>query len=168
MTTVKKAPRKKPYKNMSVSELVAARKELATKMEQIDIILNEAVQAIGNVKNINNVRTNINKQNSYMDPAFAINTSSLEAQVAINTEAPILPMVARNNPDQSSGFSIFNAEAAAQEQAKAEEEYLANNPSVDSTEYFNDELISKEINELKNEIGSQITNHVRDTETTSG
>jgi hypothetical protein len=163
--SIKKTVRKKLYKSMSVSELVTARKELLFKMEEIDSILVKAVEAINGVKPINNKSYSTNS-----DPAFmpAYNTSVQQNQVPISTEAPIMAPVNRTAPDQSSGFSIFDAESFAQQQAKAEEEYLANNPStvVENVDFdFNTEDVAKEIKNLKKGITDSI-NDAEDITTT--
>lgn len=147
--SVKKTVRKKAYKSMSVAELVAARKELLIKMEEIDCILVKAVEAINGVKQINSRNYSTNS-----DPAFmpAYNSSVPQNQVPVSTEAPIMAPVNRTAPDQSSGFSIFDAESFAQQQAKAEEEYLANNPStvVENVDFdFDNSAVKKEIENLK-------------------
>ncbi len=147
--SVKKIVRKKAYKSMSVAELVAARKELLIKMEEIDSILVKAVEAINGVKQINNRNYSTNS-----DPAFmpAYNSSVPQNQVPVSSEAPIMAPVNRTAPDQSSGFSIFDAESFAQQQAKAEEEYLANNPStvVENVDFdFDNSAVKKEIENLK-------------------
>jgi hypothetical protein len=147
--SIKKTVRKKAYKSMSVSELVAARKELLIKMEEIDSILVKAVEAINGVKQISNRNYPTNS-----DPAFmpAYNSLTQQNQVAVSTEAPIMAPVNRTAPDQSSGFSIFDAESFAQQQAKAEEEYLASNPStvVENVDFdFDNFAVKKEIENLK-------------------
>jgi hypothetical protein len=160
MTEIKKAARKKTYKNMSVGELVAARKELSSKIEQIDSILNQAVEAVGTLKLSTN--KTLERTGYKIDPAFepAINSSNyLNAQVAISKEAPIIPPVSRTAADQSSGFSIFDAEAAAREQALAEEQYLKSQGDVTSVEEsfdFDNEEVSKEIESLKENIQSSL------------
>lgn len=155
-----KAARKKAYKSMSVSELVATRKELAFKIEQIDGILNQAVEAVG--------RTTLAKKQTYnttlnSDPAFAPNDYRYSAnQVAVNNQAPQLSPIARNAADQSSGFSIFDAEGAAREESRVELEYLQNN-SIDSVEDsydFNSNEISNEIESLKANIKSTLEKDV--------
>ncbi len=123
MTQNKRTPRKKAYKTMSVSELVACRKELALKIEQIDAVLNEAVEAISATGATRNLKTNYAVR-SNSDPAFAERSTNIN-EVSITREAPTLPPISRTAADQSSGFSIFDAESAAKEQALAEEQYLA-------------------------------------------
>ena len=154
--SIKKTVRKKAYKSMSVSELVAARKELLIKMEEIDSILVKAVEAINGVKQINN-----RNYSTSSDPAFmpAYNSSVPQNQVPVSSEAPIMAPVNRTAPDQSSGFSIFDAESFAQQQAKAEEEYLANNPStvVENVDFdFDNSAVKKEIENLKEGIENSI------------
>jgi hypothetical protein len=162
MTEIKKATRKKTYKNMSVGELVAARKELSTKIEQIDLILNQAVEAVGSLKLSNNKF--INRTSYKTDPAFAPSTTPsdyLNAQVAISKEAPILSPISRTAADQSSGFSIFDAEAAAREQAIMEEEYIKNNTDIVAEDNFdfNSDEVSKEIESLRTNIQSSLENN---------
>jgi hypothetical protein len=163
MTEIKKAPRKKSYKNMSVGELVAARKELSTKIEQIDIILNQAVEAVGSLKLSKG--TNVGRRSYASDPAFVPSLSApsdyLNAQVAISKEAPILSPISRTAADQSSGFSIFDAEAAAREQTMMEEEYIRNNTDVVTEDNFdfNNEEVSKEIESLRSNIQSSLENN---------
>jgi hypothetical protein len=156
----KKSPRKKAYKFMSVSELVASRKELSAKIEQIDAILNEAVEAVSNIPRMKN--RHITMQNSSIDSAFAPQTYSVN-QVPISKEAPVLDPISRTAADQSSGFSIFDAESAAREQARAETEYIQNHKEItvptDSFD-FNEEDISKEIESLKENIKNTLDNNV--------
>lgn len=159
MEKTKRTTRKKAYKSMSVAELVAARKELAVKMEEIDSILGKAVEAISGIKSLNTSY----KYSSSNDPAFrpAYNNITPSNQVSVSTEAPIMAPIAANAPDQSSGFSIFDAESFAQQQAKAEEEYLANNPStvVENVDFnFDNSKIEKEIESLKKGIEANINN----------
>jgi hypothetical protein len=161
MTEIKKAARKKSYKNMSVGELVAARKELSTKIEQIDVILNQAVEAVGSLKLSNN--KTVNRGAYKTDPAFAPSTTPsdyLNAQVAISKEAPILSPISRTAADQSSGFSIFDAEAAAREQAMMEEAYIKNNTDIVTEDNFdfNSDEVSKEIESLRSNIQSSLEN----------
>lgn len=164
MEKVKKVIKKKSYKTMSVSELVNARKELVLKMEEIDSILVKAVEAIQGVKPLMSPKnTNNSYSSGYSDPAFrpSINTQSLNAQVAVSNEAPIMKPADRLAPDQSSGFSIFNAEEYAQEQLKAEEQYLVENPTsvVENVDFdFNTEDVTKEIENLKKGITDSINN----------
>jgi len=96
---------------MSVTELVKAREELVEKMTQIDEILGQAVQAVGAVQ-----------QSAYkpivgtLPPAFNSNPfreqggRPMAAQVAISQEQPRVTPPAANAPDQSTAFSIFDAE----------------------------------------------------------
>lgn len=160
----KKAPRKKAYKNMSVSELVTCRKELALKIEQIDSVLNEAVEAISSAKITPRLKSGyVKMSNQYNDSAFIEKDYVDNAQVVISKEAPILPPVSRTAADQSSGFSIFDAEAAAREQAKAELDYIQNNTDVSLPEDsfdFNEDLVNSEIESLKSNIKDIFSNNV--------
>lgn len=156
----KKTPRKKAYKSMSVSELVAARKELAFKIDQIDAIIHEGIEAVGNISTIKNRHVTMQKSN--IDSAF-VPHHYLENQVPVSKEAPILNPISRTAVDQSSGFSIFDAESAAREQSKIETEYIQNHKEIevptDSFD-FNEEEISKEIKSLKENIKNTLGDNV--------
>ena len=107
MSVNKKMVRRKSYKNMSVSELVKAREDLVNKMTQIDDILNQAVKAVGFKQNlVNNVYTN-----SKLDPFKEQGQQGLSAQVAIAREQPTVVPRQSNAADQSTAFSIFDAES---------------------------------------------------------
>jgi hypothetical protein len=153
MTNLKKVPRKKSYKTMSVSELVQARKELSGKIEQIDIILNEAVEAVQSIKPTYRNQTSPTSNNSFKDSAFVgTNSNYLNAQVAVSRDAPILPNIPSTSADQSSGFSIFDAETAAREQGMIQQKYLDENPEIVNQEdifEFNSDEVSQEIKDLK-------------------
>jgi len=166
MTTAKKkTTRRKAYRNMSVTELVSARKELAEKIDQIDAILVKAVEAVQNAgvrHTASPVTYNRPAAGGNYDPAFGnpINYSQpqqgLAAQVAVSTEAPVLTPRLGNTPDQSSGFTIFDADMHARKQAEADQQYLVNNPGAPvPPEYdFNTEQVSNEIASLQQEIAN--------------
>lgn len=159
MTDKQKASRKKAYKFMSVSELVTTRKELASKIEQIDVILNQAVQAVGQTTTLKNRHITMSKQN--IDPAFVPANYSVD-QVPVSKEAPVLSPIARTAADQSSGFSIFDAESAAKEQAYVEAQYLKSNStdSIEDAYDFNSDEVSNEIESLKANIKSTLEKDV--------
>jgi len=170
MTTPKKTTRRKAYKNMSVNELVTARKELVEKMAQIDAILGKAVEAFGAIPaNKHSMPTSLlpNAHSNY-DPAFG-NPSNyqqtqapLGAQVAMSNEAPVMTRPQSNALNQDSGFTIFDADAHARKQAEteAEQQYLVQTPGVPvAPEYdFNNDQISSEIASLREEISNSKIN----------
>ena len=166
-TPKKKTTRRKAYKNMSVNELVTARKELAEKITQIDNILAKAVEAVqsaGVRHTASPVTYNRPSIGSY-DPAFGSPSNyqpeqNLSAQVAISNEAPIISPRPNNAQDQSSGFTIFDADAHARKQAEADHQYLVNNPGVPvPPEYdFNSKEVVNEIQTLRKQISNSKTN----------
>lgn len=95
---------------MSVTELVKAREELVEKMTQIDEILNQAVAAVGAVRQQQVPRPMAPMYNSN-DPFREQGGQALSAQVAMSREQPRVAPVANNAPDQSTAFSIFDAES---------------------------------------------------------
>ncbi len=167
-TSKKKTTRRKAYRNMSVTELVSARKELAEKIGQIDAILAKAVEAVQNAGVASPVsynRPSVGPGGGY-DPAFGNPNNygqpqqGLAAQVAVSNEAPIMAPRPGNAPDQSSGFTIFDADAHARKQAEADQQYLVNNPGAPvPPEYdFNSEQVSSEIASLQQEIANSKAN----------
>lgn len=163
----KKMTRRKAYKNMSVSELVKERAELAEKIQKIDEVLGVAVEAVGVIHTTPPSTYNRpNVSNSY-DPAFGSPGSyqqPLGAQVAVSNEAPIMTPTSGNAPNQDSGFTIFDADAFARKQAEADQQYLVNNPGVPvPLEYdFGSKDFTNEINSLKEQISKGLNNE-RDT-----
>jgi hypothetical protein len=167
--TAKKTTRRKAYKNMSVSELVKERAELAEKIQKIDEVLGAAVEAVG-VKVVDPaikqavlpIKYNRSSTGGY-DPAFGSPDNYKQpvgAQVAIGNEAPIVPPRPNNNPNQDSGFTIFDADSFARKQAEADQQYLVNNPGTPvPPEYdFASEEVSSEIDALKEQISKGLKN----------
>lgn len=150
---------------MSVSELVSTREEYMEKVKEIDTILGEAVKAIGAIAPTSPLqrpsiaRPAVPITPSY-DPAFGPREMPIaNDQISIGTEAPIIPQRPGNSPDQSSGFTIFDAEAAARQQAEAEEQYLVDNPQVAEQapqyDFENDDII-QEIGDIKSKISKRV------------
>jgi len=141
MTTQKKTTKKrsKSYRSMSVPELVKARQQLVEKMQQIDKILNQAVVAVGAVK-----QTASNTEYGY---SKSLRTSpSLNAQVASRpSNAMMTTSVSQGMQDnQSTAFSIFEGEGEEEEYVSEEMNSLMNEVSeglkhVKSTQTANDE-----------------------------
>lgn len=189
MTTQKKTTKKrsKSYRSMSVPELVKARQQLVEKMQQIDKILNQAVVAVGAVK-----QTASNTEYGY---SKSLRTSpSLNAQVASRpSNAMMTTSVSQGMQDnQSTAFSIFDAESfnAGIENGTInsngfQQEYLVDNPgqpvksqtpkgvevikpllpSVEGEgEGEEEEYVSEEMNSLMNEV-SEGLKHVKSTQT---
>lgn len=151
-------PKSKSVKNMSVSELVEARKGYMDKVKEIDEVLGEAAKALGAspVLPYPSPAAVPTRPGSF-DPAFGPRDNyqqPVAAQVAVATEAPVVAPRGGNTPDQSSGFTIFDADSFARQQAKADEQYLVNNPGVPvPPEYdFNNEEVSSEITSIKEQL----------------
>ena len=152
---------------MSVSELVSTREEYMEKVKEIDTILGEAVKAIGAIAPASPIqrasiaRPAVPITPSY-DPAFGAREMPIaNDQISIGTEAPVIPQRPGNSPDQSSSFTIFDAEAVARQQAETEEQYLVDNPQVAQQvpQYdFDSEEIVQEIDDLKSKIKKQSNN----------
>jgi hypothetical protein len=157
MSEKKMTTRRKAYKNMSVSELVKERAELAEKIQRIDEVLKVAVEAVGIKHTSSQAAYNRTSVSNY-DPAFEYPENYQQSigapQVAIGNQAPIIPPRGGNTPNQDSGFTIFDADSFAREQAKADQQYLVNNPgSPVPPEYdFASEEVTNEINTLKEQI----------------
>lgn len=96
---------------MSVTELVKAREELVDKMTQIDEILNQAVQAVGAVRQQPQPFNTSRPAPVYNNPFREKGGQTLSAQVAMAREQPRVNPVSANAPDQSTAFSIFDAES---------------------------------------------------------
>lgn len=154
---------------MTVSELVEARKDHMSKVKEIDEVLGEAVKAIGGIQTKLPLAPSPVRQytpgpvpsvSSY-DPAFGPPDRGGASTLSVGTEAPVMRPPQRNAADQSSGFTIFDAEAAARQQAEAEEQYLVDNPQVAQQvpQYdFDSEEIVQEIDDLKSKIKKQTDN----------
>lgn len=130
MTTQKKTTtkRRKAYKNMSVPELVKARQELVEKMQQIDEILNQAVAAVGAVR-----QSAPRTEYGYTQTT----QQALSAQVANRNPSGLMTTsVGQGLQDnQSTAFSIFDAESfnagvesGAIDPNGFQQEYLVDNP----------------------------------------
>ena len=158
---------------MSVSELVKERAELAEKIQKIDEVLGVAVDAVGvqvvdpaksgGVRHTASPVTYSRPAIGNFDPAFGAPENyqqSAGAQVAVNTEAPIIAPRPSNAPNQDSGFTIFDADAFARKQAEADQQYLVNNPGVPvPPEYdFASEDVANEIKDLKEQIAKGLNN----------
>jgi len=129
-TQKKKTTRRKAYKNMSVPELVKARQELVEKMQQIDEILNQAVAAVGAVRQSSG-------RQGYYPQQTQTPQQALSAQVANrNSNGLMTPSVGQGLKDnQTTAFSIFDAESfnAGVESGEVDpngyqQEYLVDNP----------------------------------------
>lgn len=155
-------PKSKSVKNMSVSELVEARKGYMDKVKDIDEVLGEAAKALGTspisplTPPLSVAPASRSRVGSY-DPAFGPRDNyegPVAAQVAVSTEAPVVAPRPNNTPDQSSGFTIFDADAFARKQAEADSQYLVDNPGVPvPPEFdFNNEEVSNEIDSIKEQL----------------
>jgi len=142
--------KKKSYKTMSVSELVAARKELIEKTYQIDCILNTAAEAVkSSTSSLYSRNSSLSSSNdSPFQPRYTDKN-----QVTISTEAPSIPRVAPNSLDQSSGFSVFDADSYVSQQLQQDS---SPNPDLSSSvEFdFNSLAVSSEIESLKQDIST--------------
>lgn len=157
MNPKKKTVRRKAYKNMSVNELVNARKELSDKINQIDIILSQAVEAVKNTGiKTNPSYNNYNYNKSSYDPAFGNPNNYIPKtnREVLNNASGL------NNIGQDNTFTYFDVDSYTKNQEQQEQQYLAENPSIKvPVEYdFNNEEVDNEIASLKEQINNSKNN----------
>ena len=155
-------PRRKSYKNMSVTELVKARKELADQINEIDDILALAVEAVGaKVVEVSKAH-NIPIRNSKLDPAFAPRVTASSngnyedkfGTPSVGNQPPVM-MPNPNSKDMMSAFNLFDADGWAREQAEASKKLMEEEPT--KTEYDLDSM-NEEIGSLTKTISEGLEN----------
>lgn len=193
----KKSTRRKAYKYMSVSELVTARKELVAKMEQIDTILKEAVQAYSagvsssmynnnanlysnnttNNSTSSKVISNSNYDSAFGNPSIYQDTDKNFSKTTgvVSNNVPNNNVVNQranvNAPNQTSSFTIFDAEALARQE---QNNYLAQEPAQqtipDPSVYLPQEPVQTSTNqntEDNQEVSSEFSSNDIDNEINS-
>lgn len=154
-----KRTRRKPYKYMSVSELVKAREGLVEQVQEIDSILKLAVEAVGARIPIASKPTANNQALSSLSKADAalfgqdyMPTANVQSipQILPSTEPPAVTPNP-NAPNAASAFSLFDTDSWVHQQNELSKQMMTQSE-------YNVEEMEQEVSDLKQQIAEEIEN----------